>query len=386
MNRKLSLLAILLAAAMMSSCISQNPGIFGNLPEIYRHVAEQRRDVDELLADGTATDDEAAAAARGYTASLDAMQKLLQKEAKALKGHSIPLSTSRDCGYSASSAVIEEVTPGLVTKVLIRIPVKANAERTDDRQAYLTFLDADGLPVAKSIAWYDPDAKAVRLEVPFALIEEEKAVSPEAFDHYEQTMSLRLVGYKEYNSDNVEQPSSTLLKLEGSPLMHGDSATMDSAENALLSDSTATDDPEAEAWNGPLLDAKGVGHIRLGAALTALPDHDEGVYDHKHLEKQFDEMEEEPMLTASFRLNGKTVATALGDEQGNIIFITIETPDIKVEIDGHYFGVGDPIPDLLKMKGVKPDESGAFAATYHGISFTPTPSGAIHSISVGAVW
>ena len=97
-------------------------------------------------------------------------------------------------------------------------------------------------------------------------------------------------------------------------------------------------------------------------------------------------MEEETMLTAVFYQNGQRVMTALGDEQGNLVFLTVEAPNIKIDVNGHYFGVGDPLQPLYLLKGVVIDESGAFAATYHGISIAPTPTGAIHAISIGAVW
>lgn len=386
MRNILKLLALVLAATLLSSCVSQKPGIFGKLPELYRQAASSRQNLEEMLASASLSDDKAALAMHEFSTGLKEIQKQIEKEAETLKGTMVPVSASNACGFKANRAFIELVKPGIVTQVIIKIPAEADSTVMANNQAYLTFTDEDNEPVAKSLAWYDKNAKAIRLEIPFALNDNENAVSPNAFCHYDMAMGIKLVSAAEYNADNSEQQSSTLLKIEKFDSLNPAAGNNDTSSATNSKDSTENQEPEEVAWSGPLLSPKGVGAVTLGAPLTDLPDHMEGVYDHKHLEKQFDEMEEEPMLTASFSVKGKTVITALGDEQGNIVFITVETPDIKVEIDGHFIGVGDPIPELMRLKGVKPDKSGAFAATYHGISFAPTPTGLIHSISIGAVW
>lgn len=386
MGTKNPLLALALTSLLLTSCISKTQGIFGSLPDLYESVASLRRDLDASIDSGAFDDKDAAKAMKEFNSKLEDMMLQIQSEAKLLKGVQIPISVTEESGYNTPKAFIETVIPGFTTIVSIRIPAEAGPKRLSDKKAFVCFLDEDSLPVAKALAWYDAKQKSILLDVPFSLLDGESAPPKGAFDHYGQVTAIRLVGEKEYYSDNSEKQEGTLLTLEQPRVEISDSTSHDTSSINAPVDSIANKEEKDNAWEGPVLTPKGVGVIRLGASLVDLPGHVNGLYEHKVLEKQYDEMEEEPMLTATFRNGGKTIISALGDEQGNIVFITIETSDIKVEIDGHVIGVGDPVSQLLKIKGVKPDESGAFAATYHGISFTPTPTGKIHSISVGAVW
>lgn len=386
MNRHL-LLTLVSVSIMLSSCMNREVGIFGRLPELYEQAASRQRDLELLLRAGKATDIQAQQAMHSYMQYTAEMARHIEQEAKLLTGSDINVTATSASGIHPTSAKITNVRSGIVT--IVEISIELAAPSADTSSAYLCFMDEDGEPIAKSEAWYDTSGQRLRIDVPFAL-NPDGATAPEGtFMLYDKAMRLRIVSPHEYMADNFEGDSSgALLSL---PTSLANDTSVQSSDSVLTTetlDSLSNIQPlnDVEIWTGPVLTPKGIGDVHLGASLSSLPSAVNGLYDHKKLDKQYDEMEEEPMLTATFYQDGKIVMTALGDEQGNLIFLTVESPLIKVDIDGHYIGVGDSLQDLLKLKGVAEDESGAFAATYHGVSFAPTPSGKVHAISIGAVW
>lgn len=375
---------LVLIGLVLSSCVGEQKGIFGSLPALYEQGASRQRDLEDLLASGDADDAEAAAAMNDFMNTYTSLEQNIRREGKRLVGQLVKVLTSPASGLKAGAGVISAVTPGAVTIVEIRIPVD---KAPKGNKAYVCFLDDDNELVAKAPAWYDAAAKAVRMDVVFAMNPDGQTVADGAFDHYDQTSQLALVSEKEYNFNSYGDSNEVSLVTE--PVMETTTDSLlatDSTQLTAATDSLQTEEEPEEKWNGPVLTSHGVEQVRLGASLRALPDRIAGLYDHKRLEKEVDEMEEETMLTAVFYQNGQRVMTALGDEQGNLVFLTVEAPTIKIDVNGHYFGVGDPLQPLYLLKGVVIDESGAFAATYHGISIAPTPTGAIHAISIGAVW
>lgn len=380
-----TLMALSGLCLLLSSCMNTQNGIFGRLPVIYEQTAARQRSLEEMLA-SRPDDSRVQEAMSQYMHTVEQLQKNVRAEAALLMGDTVAVSATPASGYKITAGRISAVRPGVVTTVEIQIP--ASETPPNDRNAYICFIDEEGEPVAKAEAWYDSDIKAIRLEVPFAINPEGKTVGEDAFAHYDRTMRLRLVSANEYSADSFEgEMPGVLLTVDQTQVPTDSAKNLDTIQLAVTdSVPTAEELPEEMHWDGPVLTSKGIGSVTLGSSLKAMPDHMPGVYDSKKLERQYDEMEEEPMLTASFLRDGKVVMTALGDEQGNMIFLTVELPGIKVNIDGHYFGVGDVLQPIYSLKGVVRDETGAFAATYHGISIAPTPGGLIHTISVGAVW
>lgn len=384
--KRASLCAIFALGVFLSSCVSERRGIFGSLPEMYEQTASQQRDLEALLASGSADDQEAAQAMRGFMQSVKTLENNATRESKSLLGRKVSVVASPASGLKANGGEIAAVSPGTVTTVEIRVPM---GKAPVGGKAYFCFLDDDGEPVAKALGWYDAKARAVRLQVPFAISTDGVTVPEGAFDHYDLTQRLALVSESEYRQDSYVPTEQTVKQpAVDSGMMQPDSILLDdSAILAIEADSVLSEAEEPEPqWVGPVLNSNGVGEVRLGASLKALPDHIHGLYDRKKLETEIDEMEEEALLTATFYLGKQRVMTALGDEQGNIVFLTVEAPTVKIDVDGHFFAVGDRLAPLYELRGVAIDETGAFACTYRGISVSPTPTGHIHSISIGAVW
>lgn len=384
--KRQALTAIVGLCLMLGSCMNYQPGIFGRLPELYEQTAANQRALEELLGSGDNDDTSARSAMAAFMQSVKNLQGAAEKEARVLKGTPVPVSASMASGLRPGPAVIADVNPGVVTTVEIRIPLQQPLPA--GTPAYICFLDEDGEAVAKSEAWYDNDIKSLRLDIPFAVNPDGVTVPEGTFIHYDRAMQLKFVSALEYQADNYEGVGhGTLLTLEPTEDAADTESVSDTTAAVEIPDSVADSEADIEpAWTGPVLTAKGIGALTLGTSLKALPDKMPGVYDSKKLEKQYDEMEEEPMLTATFYTEGKVVMTALGDEQGNMVFLTVESPAIKIDINGHYFGIGDSLQSIYGLKDVVPDETGAFAATYRGISIAPTPTGRIHALSIGAVW
>lgn len=385
--KRASLCAIFALGMFLSSCMSERRGIFGCLPEIYEQTASQQRDLEALLASGSADDQEAAQAMHSFMQSVKSLENNVTRESKSLLGRKVSVVASPASGLKVNGGEIAAVSPGTVTTVEIRVPMdKAPVGST----AYFCFLDDDGEPVAKARGWYDAKARAVRLQVPFAISTDGVTVPEGAFDHYDLTQRLALVSESEYRKDSyvpteqtIKQPTTVDSGMaQPDTILLDDSAILTIEPDSLPGEAA---EPEPQ-WVGPVLNSNGVGEVRLGASLKGLPDHIHGLYDRKKLETEIDEMEEEALLTATFYLGKQRVMTALGDEQGNIVFLTVEAPTIKIDVDGHFFAVGDRLAPLYELHGVAIDETGAFACTYRGISVSPTPTGRIHSISIGAVW
>lgn len=369
---------------LLSSCLNERPGMFGRLPSLYEQTATEQRHLQALLSDGSESDSEMQDNMASFMQGVKHFEHEVKTEAARLQGQPVIIDASAASGLRPKGATIEKVNPGIITTVVINIPLAETPRQGDI--GYLCFLDEDGEPVGKTEAHYDANTHSMRLVIPFAVNPDGETVEEGAFEHYDKAMRLRLVSNSEYMADNFEgEPAGTLLTLNPSA-QPADTLARPDTTMLLTPDTTAQAEPDAPEWNGPVLTAKGIGPVTLGASLKSLPEHLPGVYDSRQLEKQYDEMEEEPMLTATFYFEGEVVMTALGDEQGNLVFLTVESPHIKIEIDGQYFGVGDPLQPIYGLKGVKRDETGAFAATYHGISLAPTPTGEIHTISIGAVW
>lgn len=385
--KRVALTTILGICMLLTSCGIQQTGIFGNLPELYEDAAERQRAMEAMLRSGETDDEDARQAMALFMGSVRVLQANVTEEAKNLIGKEFPVTASAASGLQPEHGKITNVRPGVVTTVEINIPVHNQLRAA--QPSFLYFLDEDGEIVAKSEAWYDPQKNTLRLDVPFAINPDGHTVEKGAFQHYDSAVKLMLISEQEFRSENFnESLPSTLLSLPPVSIQKDTIATEDTM--ALIAENDTVDNKntenEKQKWHGPILSAKGIGPVVLGASLKSLPDHLPGVYSNKRLEKQIDEMEEEPLLTATFYEDGKAVMTALGDEQGNIIFLTVESPNIKIDVQGHYFGVGDSLQPLMRLKGVVPDETGAFAASYHGISIAPTPTGLIHAISIGAVW
>lgn len=384
--KRASLCAIFALGVFLSSCMSERRGIFGSLPEMYEQTASQQRDLEELLASGSADDQEAARAMRDFMQSVKSLENNATRESKSLVGRKVSVVASQASGLRVQGGEIAAVSPGAVTTVEIRVPLdKAPA----GGKAYFCFLDDDGEPVAKALGWYDARTRAVRLQVPFAISTDGVTVPEGAFDHYDLTQRLALVSESEYRQDSYVPTEQTVKEetVDSGAALPDTIQLDDSAILTVEPDSVLAEAEEPEPqWTGPVLNSNGVGEVRLGASLRALPDHIHGLYDRKKLETEIDEMEEEALLTATFYMGKQRVMTALGDEQGNIVFLTVEAPTIKIDVDGHFFAVGDKLAPLYGLRGVSIDETGAFACTYRGISVSPTPTGRIHSISIGAVW
>lgn len=384
--KRASLCAIMALGMLLSSCVSERRGIFGSLPEMYEQAAGQQRDLEELLSSGSVDDREAAEATRAFMQSVKVLENNSRRESKALVGRRISVVASPASGLKVREGKIAAMTPGTVTTVEIQVQVdKAPVGGV----AYFCFLDDENEPVAKATGWYDAKIKAIRLQVPFALNTDGVTAPEGAFNHYDLTHGLALISANEYRRDSyvpaeeaVSQTTLDSVSVMPDTLHLTDTAILTEETDSLL---TQAEEPQ-EQWTGPVLNSNGVSEVRLGASIKGLPEHIHGLYDRKKLEKEIDEMEEEALLTATFYLGKQRVMTALGDEQGNIIFLTVEAPTIKIDVDGHFFAVGDKLAPMYELKGVTIDETGAFACTYRGISVSPTPTGRIHSISIGAVW
>lgn len=384
--KRASLYAIMALGMLLSSCVSEQHGIFGNLPKMYEQAAEQQRDLEELLSSGSADDIEAAEATRAFMHTIKELKNNAKRESKILVGRNIPVIASKASGLKVSKSEIVAVTPGIVTTVEIRVEVDKSPV---GGVAYFCFLNDDNEPVAKATGWYDTKIKTIRLQIPFALNTDGVTAPEGAFNHYDLTHGLALISANEYRQDRYVPAEQAVSYITLDPVIVRPD-TLHLTDTTILTETPDSILSEAEVsehhWTGPVLNSNGVSEVRLGASIKTLPEHIHGLYDRKKLEKEIDEMEEEALLTATFYLGSQRVMTALGDEQGNIIFLSVEAPTIKIDVDGHFFAVGDMLAPMYELRGVTIDETGAFACTYRGISISPTPTGRIHSISIGAVW
>jgi len=133
-----------------------------------------------------------------------------------------------------------------------------------------------------------------------------------------------------------------------------------------------------------VLTAQGVGAITIGANINKLPKSIEGLYDKVAVKSEYNEVEDEKTTTATFTKKGKEVMTAMADDNGKITYIGVSSKDVAVKIGDAYFQVGSSVKELLKVKGVKKDES--YAAVYAGIQFNQDANGKIYDMSIGSAW
>lgn len=378
----------------LGGCTSVHQGIFGSLPELYEEMAAHQRAIGVAFTEGL-TDRQAARTFHRHVQAIEVLRQNVAEEALALRGRTVDAGATPSAPFEVGKGVIERVVPGTTTTVWMRFPARPR-QNADPADVPLFYLDRSGEVVAKAEAAYHPSLGAIIVRVPFEPSSDGTPLPEGYFEHYADAHRLIVVSHSEYQSDSLGTvaPKALVTDLPPVDITPSDSvAPIDSAAEPTARPDTvdagaieaAVDNP-SPSFTGPRLTQRGVDAVVLGASIMGLPDRIEGLYDSKHVEKEYDEMEEEPLLTATFIRDGKEVMSVLGDEQGNIVFITIEGSNIKVEIDGRLFGTGDTLTSLYKMKGVRRDSTGAYAATFGSISFSPTPGGRIHTITVGNVW
>lgn len=162
------------------------------------------------------------------------------------------------------------------------------------------------------------------------------------------------------------------------PANPADDAATDSA--TISTDTTAAT-TEAATPATPAFTAQGIGPVKMQTAIKSLPKQADGLYDKIDLVTEHNDMEDEDVYTATFSLNGQKMFSAMAGDDGAIFYISTDSPTIRLDIDGTGVGVGTPVKDLLKLKGVK--KGNDYAAQYGDVWFNADASGTITEFGIG---
>ncbi len=373
---------LLILLTTLTGCDREEEGIFGALPRIYAEMTQVENKMNRHTSNDATTPEKL----KDILTELRDLEAEAQTECLRIKGSKVNCSASLTCGYTIADGEIANAEGGSISTVSIRIAAQRDSASND--QVYCFFLSHDNKIVSKEHGFYSSEANAIYINIEFNAMPSGKLCSPEFFDRYKSVSHIIIVSVDEFTSGIIPQHTRRAANITIRQDALDDLITPGNLHQPkpIEKDTVAQPEEEVQLYDGPVLTNDGVGEVRIGAAINDLPEHLQGIYDSRKVEMESDEMEEEMLITATFYRNGKVVMTALGDTQGNIVYLSVDGSGIKTEIDGKYFGVGDALRSLMKQKGVKRDTTGAFAAHYGDISFSSTPRGKIHSMAIGAVW
>ncbi len=123
--------------------------------------------------------------------------------------------------------------------------------------------------------------------------------------------------------------------------------------------------------------------IKLGDKIADLPKSIDGLYDTFSATDAVS-MDDEEITEITFSLNGMDMFMATSYDKLTIAWISVTSPDIRVEILDRVYGVGDAFPDVVKKNELAWDDAygGMFFYKEYAIPYD-TEKNEIVSISIG---
>lgn len=141
------------------------------------------------------------------------------------------------------------------------------------------------------------------------------------------------------------------------------------------SDSAFIEEAElaADSVTIPDLTAKGLGPLTVGMSLDSIPEGVAGLYD------IIDSDGTPDALVYTFMLGDQQMFEAFTFDGKTLDMISIDSPEIPVSVSGGTLHLGDPMVNLLKLRGVTTeyvtaDDSGQWYWRYEGLWFYPDPA------------
>lgn len=131
----------------------------------------------------------------------------------------------------------------------------------------------------------------------------------------------------------------------------------------------------------PSITAKGIcgeQKVLIGSAISQLPKTFAHLYDDFTINTEDDESE--TITTINFTYGGKTVMTAISNDQKTIANIDVYTPDVYVRVDGIYYTCGDKFNRIKYANGITKDDYGN--VSYQNIYFDEDTNGNLCAIHI----